>query len=571
MASEGNGSYQEVYSIHLPSQTTLYSGAQETTGLSDGQLVHTSKDGHRTARVVSRLAAAEQAIEVGAISYERLHRVDYDCYEDSLPRGPLHQQRNRQDDAENGQLTCVAHSSLPLPNRKGSTAVEAFVLRRINSSDRSPSGNSVSDNRGAVMEPPSQSGTATAGVVGSEADRPKQHRRNVSGSATSIKAVDSIDSINIDGESPLSKERAILVVNGLEIGHASSDSMITTACEIPLNYLPLAVRVTNIVEKDGDGSENIGIFVGSAEDTRLRLYMPRKEHVIGGVSVALHEVPFSLSLLSTSDVTDKERSKSTLTFSSPIMAIDCLCMKQSNDGSSETKEAFINYLALGCQDGTIRVASFTCERAFNGHAFTAVGNTDLVVDGPIVTLDLSVRLPKYPTTRDQDVTNHPRVDLVVGSLCGFVCAFHQVSGADQPFEGPEEVVSNLYCGRLGAEDGVLCVKSVACCGIQTGYAIAVGTYSGRVLVFEPILEASASTTGSGTDEAEAITTAAVVGYRIYWSCHLPYPVHGISAADVDGDGMAELLVTTRRSLHIFQASVDDAVEAAKKRIVDLCK
>lgn len=563
MTSEGNGSYQEVYSIHLPSQTTLYSGAQATTGLSDGQLVHTSKDGHRTVRVVSRLAAAEQTIEVGTISYERLHRVDYDSYEDSLPRGPLEQRQ----DNENDQLTCVAHSSLPLPNRTGSTAVEAFVLRRMNSPDTSASGNTVPDHRGAVMESPSQSGTSAAGVVGTEADRPKQHRRNVSGSATSIKAVDSIDSINIDGGSPLSKEKAILVVNGLEIGHASSDSMITTACEIPLNYLPLAVQVTNIVEKDGDGSENIGIFVGSAEDTRLRLYMPRKEHVIGGVSLSLHEVPFSLSLLSTSDDTDKERSEGILTFSSPIMAIDCLRMKQSNGESSETKETFVNYLALGCQDGTIRVASFTCERAFNGHAFTAVGNTDLVVDGPIVTLDLSVRLPKYPTTKDQDATNHPRIDLIVGSLCGFVCAFHQVSGADQPFEGPEEVVSSLYCGRLGAEDGVICVKSVACCGTQTGYAIAVGTYSGRVLVFEPILEASAS----GTDKAETITTASIAVYKLYWSCHLPYPVHGISAADVDGDGMAELLITTRRSLHIFQASVDDAVEAAKKRILDLCR
>jgi len=496
---------------------------------------------------------------VGVVSYRAIlaegkegEVVDstYDCYEGNrLPRGPQHQPLaeilgDAAEDEDN-PLTCVAHSFLPhndcvQGDQSSPGAVEAFVLRRIESS------------AGATTD------ASTAAEGGSSDRPPKQHRRHVSGSgsagASSLRVVDSLDNMTIDSSAGLDAPsvagmgsqppKAILVVSGLRIPihvpssvGGSEDATITAVCEKPLTYIPLAIRATVLVQKDG--TRRVAVFVSGDDDARLHLYMPKEENNASnravGISVqtqiALEEVPI---FLTSKDYTEEERSENLLSFSSKIMSIDCSHSESTNecndDDRSNDDTTPTNYIAMGCQDGIVRVLSYIYEYSNqNEHAFTVVGSSDLAVDGPIVTLDISSSMRQSPATDDSSI---PQKTLVVGSLCGFACAFHQSGGADQPFGRPQEIISNLWCGRIGAEDGVLCVKSISVAGRDGLHpCVAVGTYSGRVLLFE--------------------RTGRKSIYKLHWSCQLPYPIHAISAADLDGDDVNEILVTTRRSIHVY--------------------
>ena len=485
----------------------------------------------------------------------------YDCYEgNELPRAPQHQAladmlgdaTAAAEDENDPPLTCVAHSCLPHSDcaggdRSSSGAIEAFVLRRM----ESPEGATYTTD------------ASTAAAEGGSSDRqPKQHRRHVSGSgsagASSLRVVDSLDSMTIDSIAGLDASsvsgmdsqasRAILVLSGLRVPipspfGGSDDATMMVTCERPLNYIPLATRITVLAQKDG--TERVAIFVSGADDSRLHLYIPREESNASNRAVGLgalrphfvlEEVPIFMASKPSSEEEEgeeEETSESLLSVSSTIMSIDCLHSEYNTSRSGEEESgndsAPINYIAMGCQDGIVRVVSYTYEQSSQSeHKFTVVGSSDLVVDGPIVTLDISSRTRQMPVIADSSI---PQISctLVVGSLCGFACAFHQSGGAEQPFGLPEEIISNLWCGRIGAEDGVLCVKSIS---KGTNTCVAIGTYSGRVLIFEP--------TGANTSK-----------YKLYWSCHLPYPIHAISSADLDGDGLNEILVTTRRSIHVF--------------------
>ena len=489
----------------------------------------------------------------------------YDCYEgNELPRAPQHQAladmlgdaTAAAEDENDPPLTCVAHSCLPHSDcaggdRSSSGAIEAFVLRRM----ESPEGATYTTD------------ASTAAAEGGSSDRqPKQHRRHVSGSGSSLRVADSLDSMTIDSIAGLDVSsvagvgseapRAILVVSGLRVPtpspfECSEDATTMVTCERPLNYIPLAIRTTLLVQKNG--TEKVAVFVSGADDSKLHLYIPREESNASNRAVGLgalrphivlEEVPVFLASKPSSEEEEEEEEKSEnlLSFSSTIMSIDCLHSEWKTSGSGENESSTsndstpINYIAMGCQDGIVRVVSYTYEHfSQSEHKFTVVGSSDLVVDGPIVTLDISSRTRRTPAIADSS-TPQKSCTLVVGSLCGFACAFHQSGDSEQPFGLPEEIISNLWCGRIGAEDGVLCVKSISCGGHghDDGFhaCVAIGTYSGRVLIFEQ------------TDENSS-------NYKLYWSCQLPYPIHAISSADLDGDGLNEILVTTRRSIHVF--------------------
>ena len=146
--------------------------------------------------------------------------------------------------------------------------------------------------------------------------------------------------------------------------------------------------------------ESVAVFVSGDDDARLHLYMPKEERSASSRAVGigmqppiiLEEVPISLT--SAHFLEAEEKGQNLLSFSSPIMAIDCLRSKTSNQCDGYVKEENddfkpTNYLAMGCQDGTIRVVSYTYNINQSEHTLTAVACSDLVVDGPIVTLDIS--------------------------------------------------------------------------------------------------------------------------------------------------------------------------------------
>ncbi|KAL3934754.1 MAG: hypothetical protein SGBAC_009597 [Bacillariaceae sp.] len=218
------------------------------------------------------------------------------------------------------------------------------------------------------------------------------------------------------------------------------------------------------------GNVSMGVWLGSADDSQLRLYMPN----IGNGTL------------------DQVMSLSTevLTFKTPVLAIDFASTKS------------LEVLAVACQDGTIQLITW------RGDAFEELGSYQVIVDGPILT----VRVQESLGT----------LNVFVGSMCGYVCLLSRTeSHAPNQWDGPSMIVEGLHDQAIESADSVVVVNSY-------DNIVAVGTYGGRCILYTKL------------------------NFRYYkvWECQLPYSVHGILIQQ-DRFERWLLLVTTRRSLHLF--------------------
>jgi hypothetical protein len=200
------------------------------------------------------------------------------------------------------------------------------------------------------------------------------------------------------------------------------------------------------------------------------------------------------------------------TVDSPVMALDFSTTQKDDDKP-------MNTLAVACQNGTIHILSW------KGDDFDDLNSFKVIVDGPLLSLQL------------QQPQQHP-LHVVIGSLCGYVCQL--VRKERQIWEAPSMVVQGFWNEALEAEDSVLAVHVW---DDDDDKYIAIGTHAGRCLLY--------------TRRRLRQT------YDKVWECLLPYSVHGIVVPKNNNDDVAtanrilRLVVTTRRSLHIFQLTNDD--------------
>jgi len=159
-----------------------------------------------------------------------------------------------------------------------------------------------------------------------------------------------------------------------------------------------------------------------------------------------------------------------------------------------------------------------------------------------------------------------------GVALWFACLFHQnnntynddndndgrgkgggVRGERLRFDGPVLVMEGLWCGQIDAEDGVLAVCEFRCGCEEGGRAVAVGRYSGRLLLV----------VAAGCEERGRYRG------KIFWSCQLLHQMHGIMVSDF---GLAGMLVVTRKTVHLFEVGgLDRFKEAAVLRLEDLAR
>jgi hypothetical protein len=257
---------------------------------------------------------------------------------------------------------------------------------------------------------------------------------------------------------------------------------------------------------------SMGIWLGSADDSVLRLFVPKDEDRRLHAHTALPAEHF--------------------TFSTPIMALDYLEVGGGDDDdSTNTHKNSTRILAVACQDGTISVSSW----GGNNDDFDDVTSSQVVVDGPLVCLQLSL-IPKQQQQQQQQQPNEPNVRLVVGSLCGYVCEMVYTAGK---WNGPFMIMNEGFWNQaLEAEDSVLAVSTWE----STSHVyIAMGTQLGRLLLYRK---------DQGKEQ-----------YRKLWECLLPYSVHGVVAKHNDEQQEQEpkrlqLVTTTRRSVHVFEETID---------------
>ena len=248
------------------------------------------------------------------------------------------------------------------------------------------------------------------------------------------------------------------------------------------------------------GDDTVGMFVGSADDSKLRWYVPSSNG----------------RLVARSD--DDYLPKEHFHFESPIMGIDFY----SSDSDSHCT------LAVVGQDGTIQLISWYS--AGNGNnPFDNLSSHRVIVDGPLVSVHIQPqRQPQGQATADGD-KDVQVLRVVIGSLCGYVCTLTKIRRGttnNEEWIGPEMVVQGLWNSRIGDEDSVLAVCALGDC-------IALGTFCGRCMIYQKASHYNSP------------------HYRLLWDCTLPYSIHGLELRHTE-NGSFDFVVLTRRSLHIFQ-------------------
>ena len=268
-----------------------------------------------------------------------------------------------------------------------------------------------------------------------------------------------------------------------------------------LTFRPLTPLLITSLDNHSEDERNVVACVGSADDSKLRCYIAYHD----GNRQELHPVDLKESAFS---------------FDSPVMVMDSLTTPSKG-----------HTIAVGCQDGTVRIISFQYQRTGEALSFAKLSVHTILVDGPIIALHLS---------QQQGNTTH----LVVGSMCGFVCRLQKTD--ESRWEGPWMVTEGLWNASLDLEDAVLAVHMLS------KDMIALGTHSGKCFVWQ---------------QREAQDS-----YRLVWKCQLPYSIHGLSHVNDLSCGQPSLRVTTRFTFHVFQRDVPKyCADTAKRRLVELIK
>lgn len=338
---------------------------------------------------------------------------------------------------------------------------------------------------------PSTNDTDEQDMTVSEAS--DSHRRSIASLETSMRSLEaSTTSLPDIVESPALEAGAPIAWIVLR-----SRQELAPTFTASLTYRPLTPLLTTPLDHRSEDESKVVAWVGSADDPKLRCYIAEdgNDHFLK--QAELKDDGFS--------------------FESPVMVMDSLTQGKSH------------LIAVGCQDGTVRVISFQYQRTGNSLSFAQLTAHTILVDGPIMALHLS----------QQDNITH----LVVGSMCGFMCRLQKADNCS--WEGPWMVAEALWNDSLDSEDAVLAVNMIS------KDMVALGTHSGKCFVWQQ-------------REGEAEDS-----YRLVWKCELPYSIHGLSHVNASS-GQPLLFVTTRFTLNIFQRDVPRYCAAtAKRRLEEL--
>jgi len=276
-----------------------------------------------------------------------------------------------------------------------------------------------------------------------------------------------------------------------------------------LDFRPLSPCIGHL-KKDSDGFYEIGVWIGSADDTKIRLFRPDKN------TGTLQAVLF---------FNEDNAESQPMTFQAPVMAIDCISLpstatSNSNEDSVDDNPGHNHLIIVACQDGSVRLIGYrvldVLQEPSQQVALHYRDEYTVTVDGPIVCVALNYKAEKG------------KIEAVIGSLCGYVARFlKKVDTRDAKWEGPYMVAEGFSTASTQVqEDSVLTVNSWQ-------ENIAIGTYSGRCLLY--------GQTNADDDRDYG---------QPFLDFQLPGPIHSICRIPTESSTL--LLITTRKSLHILR-------------------
>lgn len=462
----------------------------------------------------------------------------------TLPVSSSHQDRqhHHQHHPSSSSSTMVSSSSVTITN-------SAATIGAGGSSHHRPSRSEVS--------------AGSIGSIGSSGSRHSQHHEDLQHKKTprtKAKTKDRSSSFMAKARLVLQVVRTPIPTGPSSVQH-QQQPQIMTLCQTDLDFRPLGSPcivpiIPTTMQRGGGGNDEggdphsrrqeYGVWVGSADDTRLRLY-----HWVIKSDKDNDEQNNNNNNQKSTLVPVENLPSEHFSVNAPVMAIDyhqqvTSALKESNDDNDDDVTAMTtalttHTLALACQDGTIKLITWEEDQNHDGDSggddtyndnvfqFQHIQHFKIIIDGPLVCLRL-----EHSNNNDKE---EGLLRVVVGSLCGYVCQL-SYDWERREWDGPWMIVQGFWNTSTSYEDGVLAVD------VSENY-VAVGTHAGRCLLY-------------ATQDSET--------YFKVWDAILPYSVHEVLIVrngDNKNDGKSQdnlgntrltLAVTTRRSFHVFQCT-----------------
>jgi len=331
---------------------------------------------------------------------------------------------------------------------------------------------------------------------------------------------------------------------------------------------------------------------------------------------------------------------SCLILKSPITAISTISIpkdkytKESerennikNDKGSEIgRKSCENFIAMACQDGTIRIITYifkeNCgELAASSDSLTSnqidiLDLSQFVVDGPISSLHFSFK--KSLLRDDKSCSSQYVVDLVVGSTCGFACLFRR--NGKHSFDGPIKIVTGIREGweergyghnnqndtMKNVGDAVMTINQCSPNNLRSSpiqpnsSIIAIGTHSGHLMLFlekskdkdegkNTSCELDSKTnTELHAEESKSSGSKSVCpdflsnklfsheriprhpSFELFWHTQLPFSIHGISFVNNKTNPIPEMIVISKGKIHLFGLTCTDLKNISNDLANELC-
>ncbi|KAG0260508.1 hypothetical protein DFQ27_003490 [Actinomortierella ambigua] len=228
-------------------------------------------------------------------------------------------------------------------------------------------------------------------------------------------------------------------------------------------------------------------------------------------------------------------------------------------------------IAAGTQNGTLNVAIIPRDQATNELQHDKARNHSVILFSPITSLAIYTSRVRAMDAQGKAV-HRDRRDLEPDDASTEEDRLNSSLDEDKT---EDDVHLLMTCAIEQAwvytainRNGLAKRSEIAACGhhdsILTSYVmdidwdgeneLVIGTYGRQLMVFKQV---------HGYFVHQATTTSdAPIRYELYWNRRFAYPVYGISSADMNSDGVEELVVTTMYGISFFQA--DNT--AAKRRL-----
>jgi len=148
-----------------------------------------------------------------------------------------------------------------------------------------------------------------------------------------------------------------------------------------------------------------------------------------------------------------------------------------------------------------------------------------------------------------------------------VISLKKNSSSGIKFDGAYPLIDGLWDARLNDEDGVLSICEFHYGGVDGGKIIALGTNSGRLLLFAKAKNLGSS--GDLSDRNHCGDISTTTNFYCVWHCNLQNPVCDIHGTTSRSGLMADMVVCTKRHVHLLRSNPHYIAEATFERVEQL--